>query len=113
MSVKALTMDLAIRYGFQLVGAIVILAVGILIARWLGNLTQRWLERQAMEPPVRTLIVRTVRMVVLLMVVVVALDKFGVQIAPLIAGIGIAGLGRVRKCHCRADDRLHQALSRG
>jgi small conductance mechanosensitive channel len=32
-------------------------------------------------------------MVVLLMVVVVALDKFGVQIAPLIAGIGIAGLG--------------------
>jgi small conductance mechanosensitive channel len=27
------------------------------------------------------------------MVVVVALDKFGVQIAPLVAGIGIAGLG--------------------
>ena len=93
MSVKALTMDLAVRYGFQLVGAIVILAVGILIARWIGNLTQRWLERQAMEPPMRTLIVRTVRIVVLLMVVVVALDKFGVQTAPLVAGIGIAGLG--------------------
>jgi len=93
MSVKTLTMDLAIRYGFQLVGAIVILAVGILIARWIGNLTQRWLERQAMEPPMRTLIVRTVRIVVLLMVVVVALDKFGVQTAPLVAGIGIAGLG--------------------
>src|SRR5574341_1250314 len=93
MSVKALTMDLAIRDGFQLVGAIVILVVGVLIARWIGNLTQRSLERQAMEPPIRTLIVRTVRMVVLLMVVVVALDKFGVQIAPLVAGIGIAGLG--------------------
>jgi small conductance mechanosensitive channel len=93
MSVKALTIDLAVRYGFQVLGAIVILVVGIVLARWIGNLTQRWLERQEMEPPVRTLTVRTVRIVVLLMVLVAALDKFGLQIAPLIAGIGIAGVG--------------------
>ena len=41
----------------------------------------------------RTLIVRTIRIVVLLLAVVVALDKFGFQIAPLVAGIGVAGLG--------------------
>jgi len=41
----------------------------------------------------RKLIVRVVRMVVLLFAVVVALDKFGFQIAPLVAGIGVAGLG--------------------
>lgn len=93
MSAQALTIDLMVRYGFQVLGAIVILAIGLLFARWVGNLTQRWLELRAMEPPIRTLVVRTVRIVVLLMVLVVALDKFGVQIAPLIAGIGIAGLG--------------------
>ncbi len=93
MSPKDLTLDLAIRYGFQVFGAIVILTVGGLLARWIGNITRRWLERQQMEPPVRLLIVRTVRVVVLLFTLVVSLDKFGVQVAPLIAGIGVAGLG--------------------
>jgi small conductance mechanosensitive channel len=93
MSPKDLTLDLVIRYGFQLVGAFVILAVGILLARWAGNIAQRWLLRHDMDPPVRLLIVRIVRVIVLLFTLVVALDKFGVQIAPLIAGIGIAGLG--------------------
>jgi small conductance mechanosensitive channel len=41
----------------------------------------------------RTLAVRVVRVVVLLFTLVVALDKFGFQIAPLVAGIGVAGLG--------------------
>ena len=41
----------------------------------------------------RTLFVRVARIVILLMVLVVALDKFGFQIAPLVAGIGVAGIG--------------------
>ena len=36
---------------------------------------------------------RVVRVVVLVFALVVALDKFGFQIAPLVAGIGVAGLG--------------------
>jgi small conductance mechanosensitive channel len=46
-----------------------------------------------MEPPMRQLLVRALRVVVLLFALVVALDKFGFQIAPLVAGIGVAGLG--------------------
>jgi small conductance mechanosensitive channel len=41
----------------------------------------------------RKLVVRVVRVTILLFAVVVALDKFGFQIAPLVAGIGVAGLG--------------------
>ncbi len=85
--------DLTIRYGFQVAGALAILAVGALLARWVGNVVQGWLQRQDMEPPVRILIVRVVRAVVFAFAALAALDKFGVQIAPLIAGIGIAGLG--------------------
>ena len=36
LSAKDLTLDLAIRYGFQVMGAIVILAVGLLLARWVA-----------------------------------------------------------------------------
>jgi small conductance mechanosensitive channel len=93
MAVKDLVVDLAIRYGFQVLGALVILVGGALVARWCGALVTRWLDRYPMEPPVRQLIARVVRLTVLLLAVVVALDKFGFQIAPLVAGIGVAGLG--------------------
>lgn len=93
MTAREITVDLAIRYGFQLLGALVILAVGWLLARWAGNLTQRWLEQRRMEPPARKLLVQLVRVVVLVFTFVVALDKFGFQVAPLVAGIGVAGLG--------------------
>ncbi len=93
LSAKDLTVDLLIRYGFQLLGAVVILAVGLLLARWIGAMTARALERRALEPPVRLLLVRTVKVVVLMFTLVIALDKFGFQVAPLVAGIGVAGIG--------------------
>jgi len=93
MSAKDLTVDLLVRYGFQILGAVIILAAGAVVARWMGNLTQRALERRAMELPVRTLVVRLVKLLVLLFALMAALDKFGFQIAPLVAGIGVAGLG--------------------
>lgn len=88
-----LLVDLAVRYGFQVLGALVILAAGYLLARWLGDLTERRLARRAVEPPIRMLGVRALKLVVMLFALVLALDKFGFQVAPLVAGIGVAGLG--------------------
>src|SRR6185295_3372669 len=93
MPAQDLIIDLAIRYGFQVAGALVILFVGLLAAWWVGNVVERPLTRMALEPPMRRLMVRVVRVVVLLFALVIALDKFGFQIAPLVAGIGVAGLG--------------------
>ena len=93
MPAPDLILDLAIRYGFQVLGALVILVVGFGVAWWVGRLAERPLTRWALEPPMRRLIVRAVRVVVLLFTLVIALDKFGFQIAPLVAGIGVAGLG--------------------
>jgi small conductance mechanosensitive channel len=88
-----LLLDLAIRYGFQVLGAIAILVVAAIAARWIGGFTDHALEKKAVEPPMRRLITRVVKATVLLLAGVVALDKFGFQIAPLVAGIGVAGLG--------------------
>ncbi len=87
MAVRDIVLDLAIRYGFQVLGALVVLAAGALVARWIGQLVDGRLQKQAMEPPMRLLIVRVLKIVVMLFAVVVALDKFGFQIAPLVAGI--------------------------
>ncbi|MDQ6735331.1 MAG: mechanosensitive ion channel [Nitrospirota bacterium] len=93
MSVKEVSTDLILRYGLQALSAIVILVVGIFFAKWVGKVTHQRLTRVEMEPPVRMLLVRIVKMLILALTVMIVLDQVGVPIAPLIAGIGVAGLG--------------------
>lgn len=85
--------DLMTRYGFQVLGTVIVLVAGVVLSRWVGRIFNAWLERQAAEPPLRILLVRFARAVIMLFAVVVALDQLGFQIAPLVAGIGVAGLG--------------------
>jgi small conductance mechanosensitive channel len=93
MTAQEITLDVIIRYGFQVLGALVILTIGVLLARWIGNFTDRRLQTRVKEPPMRLLMVRAVRIVVLILTLLVALDKFGFQVAPLVAAVGVAGLG--------------------
>ncbi|HXC97790.1 MAG TPA: mechanosensitive ion channel domain-containing protein [Verrucomicrobiae bacterium] len=85
--------DFGTAYGMQVIGAIIILVIGLFAARWLGNALARRLEKIQMEPPVRTLLVRVVRLIVMAFVLVMVLDKFGVPIVTLVAGMGVAGVG--------------------
>src|SRR5215475_11180696 len=80
-------------YGFKIVGAVIILTIGGFAARWIGKVADDWLTKKQIEPPVRMLVVRVLRLLVFALAVVLALDKFGVQTTPLVAGIGVAGVG--------------------
>lgn len=82
-----------VNYGKDVAGALIILAVGLFVARWLGRLLERWLERIQMEPPVRLLLVRVARLLVIAFTALAVLEKFGVPTTSAIAGIGVAGLG--------------------
>lgn len=93
MRVIDVVTEYAIRYGFQALGAAIVFAAGALVARWGGALVQQRLERQEMEPPVRMLLVKGVQAVILLFAVMATLGQLGVQIASLLAGVGVAGLG--------------------
>ena len=90
---KQLLIKFGTDYGLQVIGAIIILIVGLLVARWVGNIFRRWLDKQHMEPPVKTLLVRVVRLLIMLFTLVSALDKFGVSVTALVTGIGVAGVG--------------------
>src|SRR3970040_119949 len=92
-SMKEMTMELLLRYGCQVLGAVAILAIGFLVARWLSRMADRRFQKQQMEPPMRILLVRVIKILVLIMAFVVGLDKFGFSIAPLVVGIGVAGIG--------------------
>ncbi len=82
-----------IEHGMQILTAIVLMGVGIIIARWIGNALKRWLIQKAFDEPVISLIVRVVKLLVIAFIGIMALGQMGIQITPLIAGIGVAGVG--------------------
>ncbi len=82
-----------VEHGMQILTAIVIMGVGLLIARWIGNVMHRWLRAKAFDEPVSVLIVRIIKLLLIVFIGIMALGQMGVQITPLIAGIGVAGVG--------------------
>lgn len=86
-------LDYVVGHIGALIAAVIIVIVGLIAARWIGRLTESWFERKAMEPPVRMLLVRIVKLLVLACSLVVALETAGMDLTAIIAGISVAGLG--------------------
>lgn len=85
--------DYVINHSGSLISALVVVVVGFIAARWIGKLLDRWLTSKAMEPPMRNLVVRILRLLIFALAVVVALGTAGMDVTALIAGVGVAGVG--------------------
>jgi small conductance mechanosensitive channel len=90
---KSTLTDLAIRFGPKLFVAIVILTAGFIVAGWVARAADRGLHGLELEPPVRQLLTRLARVLVLGLFVIMALQNIGVELLPLIAGLSVAGAG--------------------
>jgi small conductance mechanosensitive channel len=90
---KQKVVDLSIEFGPKAVTALLIMVIGFFVARWIGKMVGAWLDKLHLEPPVRLLVLRAVRLVVFLLFLIMALQNLGVQLLPLIAGLGVAGAG--------------------
>jgi small conductance mechanosensitive channel len=91
--VKATVIDLAIKFGPKVFVAILIIIAGYFVGRQVGRILNGGLRKFDMEAPVRDLLVRIVRILVLGLFLIMALQNLGVELLPLIAGIGVAGAG--------------------
>jgi small conductance mechanosensitive channel len=90
---KSELIDVAVRFGPKILVAVLVLAAGVMAGRWIGRATERGLARLELEPPVRLLLVRLVRVAVFVLFAIIALQNLGVELLPLIAGLSIAGAG--------------------
>lgn len=89
----ATLLDLAIRFGPKLLTAILILVVGGFVSRWVGRMMEGGIAKFELDAPVRQLLVRIVRVIVFGLFAIMALQNLGVELLPLIAGLGVAGAG--------------------
>ncbi len=91
--VKASVIDMALRFGPKLLVALIILIAGYLVGRWMGGMLERLLIRFRLEAPVRSLLVRSGQILIIGLFAIMALQNLGVELLPLVAGLGVAGAG--------------------
>lgn len=79
--------------GLKILAAVVVLVAGMFVARWVGKIAAKALDKREMEPPLRMLFVRFLKLLVILLALLMAIQQLGFQLLPLIAGLGVAGVG--------------------
>jgi len=85
--------DFVIERGPNLIGAIVVLVAGFLLARFVVRGLARWLENRQMDPPVRMLLQRITWLLIMALFLMIALGTLGIAVGPLIALMSVAGVG--------------------
>jgi small conductance mechanosensitive channel len=91
--ITATAIDLGIKFAPKLLVAVLILVAGYFAGRWAGRALARALERARLDPPVRSLLARLTGVLVFTLFAIMALQNLGVELLPLVAGLGIAGAG--------------------
>jgi len=90
---KDTMLEMAIRFGPRLLTAILILVAGFIAGKWVSGWFAGVLERRQLEPPIRALFTRFVWALCVLLFAIMALQNLGVELLPLVAGLGVAGAG--------------------
>ena len=82
-----------VTYSFQIVGALIILVFGLLVAKRVARSVEQLMLRHHIDITLSRFTARGVYIVILAGVIVMALGKIGVSITPFVAAIGAASLG--------------------
>ena len=90
---KDTLIELAIRFGPRLLAAAVVLIVGTLVSGWLSRWVSQFLGHRDLEPPVRLLLARITWVFCFAIFVLMALQNLGIELLPLLAGLGVLGAG--------------------
>ncbi len=88
-----LIIEYAVTYGFQVVYAIIILIIGLIVARWLSNMVMRVCEARKLDITLSRFLGNIVRLALLAFVMIIVLGKFGIAMTPFIAAISAVAFG--------------------
>ncbi|MBT5763930.1 MAG: mechanosensitive ion channel family protein [Nitrospina sp.] len=85
--------EFAVVYGFQVLGALVGLFIGLKIAGWAGRKTTQFSVAKQVETTLAGFFGNIVKIIFICIVVIITLGNFGVTITPLVALAGAATFG--------------------
>lgn len=85
--------EFLINYSFQILGAIIILIVGFKLASWLGRLITKLCDKKNVDITLSRFLGNVIKILVLTFVIIIAIGKFGISIAPFVAALGAIAFG--------------------
>lgn len=88
-----LLVEFGIEYGFQILGALVFLLIGLKVASWIGGRVALMMEARDVDITLSRFIGNVVKIVAIVFLVIITLGNFGVSTAPLIALAGAGAFG--------------------
>lgn len=86
-------MDFIVNYSFQVVGAILVLVIGVLVARAVSSFFLKLFEKKEIDITLSKFIASLVKGIILGFAFIVAIGKFGITIAPLVAALAAMAFG--------------------
>jgi len=87
-SIINLVTEFLVAYSFNILGAILILIVGFIVAHQVAKLVSGLMEKKNIDITLTKFTGSIVRLVVLMFVAIIAMSNFGIEINPFIAAIG-------------------------
>lgn len=88
-----IVIDFLVNYSFQVVGAIIVLVIGVLVARAVSSFLLKLFEKKEFDVTLSKFIAATVKGIILGFAFIVAIGKFGITIAPFIAALAAMAFG--------------------
>jgi small conductance mechanosensitive channel len=85
--------EFGVAYGLQLLGALVILLIGLRAAKWAGVRVMRLCEIKNLDVTLSRFFGNVVKVMIVVVVVIITLSNFGIDIAPLVALAGAGAFG--------------------
>jgi len=88
-----LSLESIVKYGFQVVGGIVVLFIGWVISKFVVSLVANFLDKKNVDVTVKKFLIGAGRLSIMALAALLALGKFGIELTPLVAGLSVAGVG--------------------
>ena len=88
-----LIMTYLVTYGFQVLGAIIILLIGIFVAGKVAGMLNKFMVGKNIDVTLSQFTASTVKAIVIVMVAIIALGQLGISVTPFVAAIGALSLG--------------------
>lgn len=85
--------EFGVAYGVQLLGALVVLLIGLKVAKWAGQRVVRLCEFKNLDVTLSRFFGSMAKLLIVVIVVIITLSNFGIDIAPLVALAGASAFG--------------------
>lgn len=85
--------DFGVKYGFQILGALIVFLIGLKLAGWIGRKSEGYALARDIDVTLSKFLGNVVKILLVTVVVIITLGNFGVTIAPLIALAGASAFG--------------------